>query len=152
MKFVKSERGKFSFQIARWEREVLFQILALYPLVPVSHHKLSKSEDRAEDQKFLEESLDAQRKKSRRQVQAMLKAKSRFRQNKRGFRFSLTAEQMEWLLQVLNDLRVGSWLMIGSPAGREEMFAMLNANTAPYYWVMEVAAEFQMDLVKAKSA
>ena len=31
------------------------------------------------------------------------------------FRFTLTGEQMEWLLQVLNDMRVGCWVKLGRP-------------------------------------
>ena len=151
MKFIKADKGKFSFQMARREREMLFHVLELYPLIPVSHQQLSKTEDRPEDQQLLEETLAAQRKKNRQQIQAMLKAKSRFRVDGNGFRFSLTAAQMEWLLQVLNDVRVGSWLILGSPDGPAETFAVLNEKTAPYFWAMEVAADFQMTLVNAMS-
>ena len=149
MKLIKADAEKFSFLIEKRERQMLFRLLELYPLVPVSHQQLSKKEHRGEDQQLLEEALTEERLKNKQQVQAMLKAKSRFRENKHGYRFSLKPEQMEWLLQVLNDVRVGSWLILGSPDGPAETFAVLNQDTAPYFWAMEVAGEFQMVLINA---
>ncbi len=152
MKFIKADKGRFSFQIDGQEKRLLFEVLGLYPLIPAAHSRLSKSEERAEDQQLLDEALAEQRREHKKQVQAMLKAKSRFRANKKGFRFSLKAAQMEWLLQVLNDVRVGGWLALGSPDGALEILAALNEKTAPYLWAMEVAGQFQMVLLKAMSA
>ena len=152
MKFIKADKGIFSFQIDGNEKRLLFEVLGLYPLIPASHSRLSKSEERAEDQQLLEEALAEQRRDHKKQVQAMMKAKSRFRANKKGFRFSLKAEQMEWLLQVLNDVRVGGWLALGSPDGALEILAAMNEKTAPYLWAMEMAGQFQMVLLKAMGA
>lgn len=152
MKFIKADKGVFRFQIDKDEKRLLFEVLGLYPLIPASHARLSKSEERAEDQQMLEEALAGQRREHKKQVLAMLKAKSRFRANKNGYRFSLKAEQMEWLLQVLNDVRVGGWLALGSPDGALEILAALNEKTAPYFWAMEMAGQFQMVLLKAMSA
>jgi hypothetical protein len=149
VKFIKVERGIFSFQIAGREREMLFHVLGLYPLIPVAHQQLSKSEDRPADQQLLEETLAAQRKRNRQQIQTLLKSKTSFREEGNGYCLSLKAAQMEWVLQVLNDVRVGSWLILGSPDGPAETFAVLNEKTAPYFWAMEVAGDFQMALIKA---
>lgn len=149
MKLIKADEGKFSFQLARRERDMFLHVLSLYPLIPASHHKLSKTEHRPEDQQLLEESLDHQRKRIRQRIQAMLRTKSRFEENAHGFRLLLTAAQMDWLLQALNDVRVGSWLILGSPEGPAEIFTALNEKTASYFWAMEVAADFQMTLIKA---
>ncbi len=152
MRFIKAEKGRFSFQIGSKEKRLLFEVLGLYPLIPVSHQRLSKSEDRKEDQQMLEEALAAHREEHKKQVLAMLKSKSRFRASKPGYRFSLKAEQMEWLLQVLNDVRVGSWLALGSPDGALEILAALNEKTAPYLWAMEAAGQFQAALLQSMSA
>jgi hypothetical protein len=56
---------------------------------------------------------------------------------------------MEWLLQVLNDVRVGSWLLLGSPDGPAETLAKLSHETASHFWSMEVAGQFQMVLINA---
>jgi hypothetical protein len=146
---VKAGAGKFSFQMERNERRLLFQVLRAYPLVPIAHHRLSKSEENREDQQLLEDSLAAQRKEHKKQVKSLLAAKSRFRANKRGWRWSLNAAQIEWLLQVLNDVRIGAWLAIGSPDGQIETIAVFNEKTAPYFWAMEISGHFQAVLLKA---
>jgi hypothetical protein len=152
MNFIKAHKETFSFQIDGKEKRLLFEVLRLYPLIPVSHQRLSKSEERIEDQQLLEQALAVQRREHKKQVQAILKAKSRFRANKEGFCFSLKAAQMEWLLQVLNDVRVGSWLALGSPDGALEILAALNEKTAPYLWAMEAAGHFQAALLKAMNS
>jgi hypothetical protein len=149
VKFIKADGKQFSFQIERREKLLLFQVLRLYPRVPVAHHRLSRTEARPDDQELLESALAAQRREHKKQVLAMLKAKSRFRENKQGYRFSLKPAQMEWLLQVLNDVRVGSWLALGSPDGLAEAFAAMTEKTAPHFYAMEVAGFFQMTLLAA---
>ena len=56
---------------------------------------------------------------------------------------------MEWLLQVLNDVRVGSWLTIGSPEELTQLTAALNEKTAPYFWALKVADHFLVGLLHA---
>ena len=149
MKFVGAHKGKFGFQISHQEKRLLFRVLKLYPLVPASYQRLSRTGEKPEDQQLLEEALAAQRSKNKKQLQAMLKAKSRFRRNKNGWRFSLKPEQMNWLLQVLNDIRVGSWLQLGSPDGPGEILTTVDDKTAHYFWAMEVCGHFQMVLLAA---
>jgi len=49
------------------------------------------------------------------------------------------------LLQVLNDVRIGSWIELGSP---ERPLEALGAKTAPAVWAMEMAGAFQMSLLE----
>jgi hypothetical protein len=149
VKLVTADEKQFSFQMDRREKHLLFQVLRLYPLVPVAHHRLSRSVERPEDQVLLEAALAAQRREHQKLVLAMLQSKSRFRENQQGYRFSLQPAQMEWLLQVLNDVRVGSWLALGSPDGLAKAFADLDEKTAPHFYAMEVAGFFQMVLLAA---
>jgi hypothetical protein len=146
---VKAGGGKFSFQLERDEKRMLFQVLRAYPLIPIAHHRLSKTEENREDQQLLEEALTAQRRENKKQVRILLAAKTRFQANQNGWRWSLTAAQIEWLLQVLNDVRIGAWLAIGSPDGQMETIATFNEKTAPYFWAMEVSGHFQAVLLKA---
>lgn len=149
MKFIKAIKGKASFQIDRKEKALFFQVLKLYPLVPANHQQLSRAEAKPEDQELLEEALALQHREHKRKLDALMKAKSRFQANKGGYRFTLKDDQLEWLLQVLNDIRVGSWLLLGSPDGPAETFAALNDDTAPFFWALEVSGHFQMNLLEA---
>lgn len=149
MKLIRKDGDTLKFEIEERERQMLFRLLQSYPLIPPAHHQLSKSTHREEDQKLLEDALAEQRAKNKRDVETLLKSETRFSKSEHGWRFQLNGAEIEWLLQVINDVRVGSWLILGSPDGPAETLAVLNHSTAPYFWLMEVAAQFQMVLINA---
>jgi len=64
-------------------------------------------------------------------------------------RLKLSAPQMEWLLQVLNDIRVGSWLVLGEPDEKKGKPIEVNDENARYYAAMEFCGLFQMTLLDA---
>jgi len=57
----------------------------------------------------------------------------------------LFRSQIEWLLQVLNDVRVGSWLMLGEPEPGDEP-AVTKAN-AKYLLALELCGVFESVLL-----
>jgi len=65
-----------------------------------------------------------------------------------GPRLSLSPSELEWLLKILNDVRVGSWIILGSPEQGME-FKLLNEKTAPDFWAMEMSGQFQMRFLEA---
>jgi hypothetical protein len=150
VKLLRSDRRQFTFSLGRKEKNFLFQILQLYPLVPPAHHQLSKSADdpnHDENQRLLEESLAEQRRENRKKVLAMLEKPGRFRETKDEIEFSLTAAQMDWLLQVFNDVRIGAWLALGEPEELE--LPEINKTNAPYLLAMEGAGYFESALLDA---
>lgn len=149
MKLIKTERGRLYFEIAENEKGVLFMVLSLYPMIPPTHQRLSNTEEQPENQELLDAALMNQRKANRRKVLRLLKSKSRFKKHEKALRFSLSLAQFEWLLQVLNNIRVGSWLAMGSPDGPTETLAALNDKTAPHLWAMEMSGQFQAVLLQA---
>ena len=150
MKLIRADKDRFTFGISKREKGLLFQILQLYPLVPPAHHQLSKSGEGqadAENQRLLEEALAEQRRENRRHVLAMLNEPTRFRETDSGIHFTLTASQVEWLLQVFNDVRVGSWLALGEPEELE--IPEVNQTNASYVLAMESAGYFESALLDA---
>lgn len=118
MKLLRRDGDTFDLQLGRQEKEVLLRVIQLYPLVPAAHHRLSRGTqipDQEENQKLLDDSLRAQRQANQKQVAALLNEPGRFAAAGKGLRVTFTRGEMEWLLQVFNDLRVGSWLALGSP-------------------------------------
>ena len=97
---------------------------------------------------MLEEALAEQRAENRKQIQAWLNDSNRFEESDTGFRLSLSAAQVEWLLQILNDVRVGSWVILGSPEPAREL-SLINEKTAPHFWAMDAAGLFQVHLLEA---
>ena len=149
MKSLKADRGRFTFRVDRQEKRHLFKVLELYPLIPASHHRLSRAGERPEDQRLLEEALAAQRLQHRNQLAQWKVARSGLCEEAPTGVLTLKGAELEWLLQVLNDVRVGSWLALGSPDGAAEYLAALNERTARHFWAMETAGHFQMILLGA---
>lgn len=152
MKFLKTDKDRFVFQVSATEKELLFGLLMHYPLVSPGHQRLSQTMDLEklkDDQALLEESLAEAKRENRTQVAAMLAEEGRFQAQKEGYRFTLAASEIDWLLQVLNDIRVGSWIKLGSPDQNASRRAEWTEETAPYWWAMELSGLFQMVLLGA---
>ena len=152
MKRLRGGQKKFQLELDRPEKDLLFHILQLYPAVPASHHRLSQDRqfpNREENQHLLEEALKAQRVEQRKKIKSLLKDPRRFVASGGGYRISFTREEIEWLLQVLNDVRVGSWLALGSPDPQQGPQKRVNNLTAPHVIAMELAGYFEVFFLSA---
>ncbi|MCX6925565.1 MAG: hypothetical protein NT154_20505 [Verrucomicrobia bacterium] len=150
MKLVQATKTRLVFHLGQREKRSLVQMLKLYPRVPSSHHVLSKSgrlPSAEANQQLLDEALAEQRADNKKQLQALLADPKRFADTETGGRLSLTRVQVEWLLQVLNDIRVGSWVILGSP---EKAPKELTPANAPHFLAMEMAGHLQMQLLEAR--
>jgi len=139
----------FVCQLAKREKNLLVELLKLYPCIPCARPGKKRTGGAPEaSQRLLDEALAEQRTVNRLQVQNWLSDPDRFQQMESAWRFILSGSEMEWLLQILNDIRVGSWLSLGAPDEKLE-FGVLNEKTAPHFWAMQVAGEYEMRLLKA---
>ena len=89
------------------------------------------------------------RQENKRQLVAMLHEEQRFKETDAGYRLTLSAPQVEWLLQLLNDIRVGSWLILGEPDEKKGKPVALTSENARHYAAMEFCGLFQMTLLDA---
>ena len=150
MKITRSA-NRFVFHLGKRDKHFLLELLKLYPRMPSAHQPLSKSAPSAQkqsNQELLDQALAEQRAENKKQLEGLLADKERFKETESGCRLSLTPGDVEWLLQVLNDIRVGSWVRLGSPEPKLEL-ATLNNLTAPDFWSMEIAGYFQVHLLEA---
>ena len=76
--------------------------------------------------------------------------------NPRGFEargaaicWTPTRDEMEWMLQVLNDVRVGSWLALGSPNLTKTQEIPVTPDTLIHRWAMDIAGGFEMIFIAA---
>ena len=149
MKLIQTTNARLVFHLGPREKRSLLQLLKLYPCVPSAHHVLSKTgqvPNREANQRLLDEALAEQRAENKQQLHALLADPRRFAPLEAGARLSLSRGEAEWVLQVLNDIRVGSWVILGSP---EEKPVDLDAAKAPHFLAMELAGYFQMQLLEA---
>jgi hypothetical protein len=149
VRFLRATKEKLLYELGKREQVLLLQILKLYPRIPSAFHPLSRNSklpDAESSQRMLDEALAEQRSENKKRLQRFLEAPHRFQQNDTGYRLSLSPSEAEWLLQILNDIRVGSWVILGSPEQKGQL-RLLNEKTAPHFWAMEMAGSFQMDLL-----
>ena len=148
MKFARTS-NRLLFLLGQRETRTFLATLRLYPRIPPAHHRLSKSgkiPEAAASQRLLDEALAEQRAENRKLLQALLVDPKRFTRTETGSRLTLTPAETEWLLQVFNDIRVGSWILLGAPDEKLEL-AVVNETTARRFLEMETAGIFQMQLL-----
>lgn len=152
MKFLKFARKRYYFELAPKEKLLLFQLLKNYPAIPQGYHKSSLKaglEELASTEELLNEALDEQRTQHRQAVEKLLDAKNRFKRTKDGYTFSVEAGEIERLLQVLNDIRVGCWLVLGQPENLDVNPDELKEEHFPLYIMMDACSFFQMAFIRA---
>ena len=148
MKLVRSTKTRLVFDLGQREEQMLLRLLKLYPCVPPAHHVLGKAcqlPDSEANQQLLDEALAEQRAQNKKQLQALLADPNRLEHTESGARLSLSPAEAEWFMQVLNDIRVGSWILLGSPDGKP---LELTPAKAPHFVAMERAGYFQMQLLE----
>lgn len=154
MKLIRTRREKFVFEIDPQEKRLLFEVLKLYPLISATHHRLSRKSNIVQPndhQRLLEESLASQREENRKNVRAMLDKPGHFQTTTSGGQLTLSGPEIEWLLQVLNDVRVGSWIALGSPDPEQGKQTTFDEKTVPRFRMMELAGAFEMVFLDALS-
>jgi hypothetical protein len=125
-------------------------LLDCYPCIPAGHHRLSRTASgpkAEENQRLLEEAVASQRAENSRHLAAFLTDPQRCKGTEKGGRMRVNRAEADWLLQVINDIRVGSWIRLGSPDFEAGEKVRLDDNTAPHYWAMEAAARFEWILL-----
>jgi hypothetical protein len=151
MRPIAANARSWVFVMNERERDFLIAVLKAYPAVPHDYQPLSRqSAERlsAEDQQLLHEALLEHRAGSKAKVRRWLKGGARFRKCDDGWQFSLAKRDFDWMLQVLNDVRVGNWLELGSPDDVHNPIELLQQDPAAFFH-MEAAGMFQMQLLEA---
>ena len=85
----------------------------------------------------------------------MLNESKRFAECAAGYQASFSPGEIEWLLQVLNDVRIGSWLALGSPDQQLELREGMTKQTMSHLVTMEMAGYFEscfLDAILWRSA
>ncbi len=152
MKLLKQTESGFVFQLTPREQRLFQEVLGLYPVIPAGAQRLAKQPGSAqieESQQLLEEALAEQRAANQRHLAEFLADPRRVHTTQRHTRLTLAAAEMEWLLQVFNDIRVGSWMQLGSPDCEAEQQLQVTEQNVRHFWARELAGAFQSVLLAA---
>ena len=111
------------------ERDLFLEILGFYPCAAAARPLLSRHSeipDAEAAEHLLEEALAEQREENHRLLQQFMLDFERCQPQPGGLKLGLSEADVEWLLQVLNDVRVGSWIKIGSPEDQDYLDQAVN--------------------------
>jgi hypothetical protein len=136
------------------ENEAIFikEILSNYPLVPNETRELTRSaetSDLEEDTELLRTSLAELTLGHAKKLQAWVNAPETFRAVEDRYLFKITNENRDWFLQILNDLRIGSWQQLNCPNQEELEELTASPEIIRPLWTMELAGLLQSFLLNA---
>ena len=152
MRLVSRKVDEFVFALTAQEKGLMLTLLRFFPQVPVAHHRLNQtatSPVARENQRLLEDSLTAHKADDKEWVATTFQGPPRFQPVTGGYHLRVKRVEMERLLQIFNDLRVGSWLALSAPDLEEKKKLSPTRLTAPFIQRMELAGIFEMILLKA---
>jgi hypothetical protein len=147
VELVKKEGDLLVYQMEPREKMFLLGMLQLYPL-NTSAAVLSKSAPISEeDQRLLDDSLKSSRQENRKQIDTLLNNCRWLKEHEEGYRLTLPQGEALWLLEILNDLRVGCWNILGRPDPHHKP-AAISATNSSYFATMQISGYFQLQLLK----
>ncbi|MEI7729961.1 MAG: hypothetical protein WCO56_10345 [Verrucomicrobiota bacterium] len=154
MRLLRRTETALVFQLGKKEAPLLLEVLSRYPVLSTGYQPLSKHAPREEakqraDQQMLEEALAVQKAENRLRLAKFLGLPERFKPNAAGCKFTLELSEVEWFLQILNDLRVGSWYAAGAPEDLDANKLEISEKTLPHLWAMDVSGFFQANILEA---
>ena len=145
MKLLRRTRTKRVFLLRASELQLLVLVLSQFPLRDQDQQisRFGDEEEMCEMQELLNEAMAERRKEARVELDHWLRDKNRFRHTDAGEELMVRVDETNWLLQILNDVRVGAWQRLGAPEDVSEVLLAPNADTVRYLTVMEMAGGFQ---------
>lgn len=157
MRFIESQkresrRPSYVFEITPREKDLLLATLLFFPQLDTGHHQLSRDPKTANKagQEWLVETMEQLKLEHKKRLDLFFKNDRRFFKESHGaLRFTLTDEQMEWLLRVLNEIRVGSWVRLGQPEMDAVRKIKLTGPQSHLFSAMELSGYFQTGLLEA---
>ena len=82
----------------------------------------------------------------------LLMGADNFKAGDEGWRLCLNSEEREILLQILNDLRVGSWRILGEPEDLETQTPNATKKEQVFYSIMNLAGYFEHKLLNLEDS
>jgi hypothetical protein len=149
MKLVKRKGETWQYELNQVELDLLKQLLKNFPFtgnVPVKISKADADPKSIEWEKLLNESLAEHRKELKKQASNLI-AVGKFHSSEKGHLLTLNAEEREILLQILNDIRVGCWHVLGEPESLELHKPECSAQDIARHRLMDLAGYFEHHLI-----
>lgn len=145
MKLVKQTKAGFQYELEMEDAESLRFLVSRFPIVAFSPAKISKTDiglNAVEREKLINDSLQAHRKELKRKARELV-LHERFKTSEGKQFYRITRSARETMLQILNDIRVESWRILGEPENPETNVFRLTGEKLKYYHFMRLAGYFE---------
>ncbi len=144
MKVSPDGTDRFQIDVSERERDLLRELLKLYPLVPETqdNHPGSGLAPLPQSAPLLREALASHRQEAGSALRKILEGFTPNPDSKDRWHGRLSRSELEILLQGLNDIRVGSWMRLGSPDFESKTQMEINSQNAHYFWAMELCGAY----------
>lgn len=149
MKLIKQKDEGWQYALGQDEAKLLISLLRKFPFTEDTPAKISRTDagsKMVEHEKLLNESLAEHRKEL--QKLATKLAATKFKRREQDQLLTLTGEDREILLQILNDIRLGCWRALGEPADVESLNPDHSAQARAHHGLMNLAGYFEHGLIE----
>jgi hypothetical protein len=151
MKLVAQVDGQWRYLLEPIEADILVNLVKQFPFTAPAPSAISRTDDGAaaeEREQLLAESLAEHRQQLQLQAATLL-AGDKWRASGQRRLLTLEASEREFLLQLLNDIRVGSWQALGQPDGLSFQPTTEAQRTSQN--LMDLAGYFEMNLLEPEA-
>ena len=151
MKLIRKGDGRFDMALDVEEWQALKKLVSQYPKTPSDHHSLTCKDEPDPDLKdsddWLKESGSVHQAQRHPQIRAWIDA-IHPDQDEATYKIEFDPSKADWLIEILNDIRVGCWLSLGCPAPEDLTEAEWREEDWPTLWAMEISGMYQSVLLK----
>ena len=149
MKLAGQEGEVWSYRLSTGEAAGLCALVSQFPIATVISAKISRVDadpKAVEREKLLNESLAEHRAELKRRIAGVV-SPGKFKTSGKSRLFQINSEEREILLQVLNDIRIESWHLLGEPDELELNAEKLAEPEHRCWHCMHLAGYFQYHLL-----
>ena len=150
MRLLKQSEAGWKYELNQNEGILLRTLVKEFPLAAATAVKIARTgagAKSAERQRLLNESLAQHRLEVKQQAGKLLAAN--LKAGKDGWRLSVSANEREVLLQLLNDIRVESWHALGDPDNLDALPAPPSEMDLRHHHLMHLAGYFEWKMLEA---
>ena len=155
MKFLSRQGNSLEFELSVREGQALRFVLGRYPSLDPAYHQIARpgtGTPLQDEQQLLVEAMSETQRENRRLLESFLARRLHSADNpapRAAWRLTLTLADADWLLEVLNDVRMGAWVRLGCPEPGRATLPKSGAQALADFSAMEVAGHLQTVLLEA---
>ena len=154
MKLVSQTKDGWQYQLDQPEANCLRSLLLRFPITANAPAKISRTDSdpqTVDREKLLNESL-ADHRQELKKIARNLMGAGQFKVRDKGWQLCINSEEREILLQILNDIRVGSWRALGEPENLETQTPNPTEKDQTLCNIMNLAGYFEHMLLDLEGA